>query len=146
VTASEGRGDVARIKIAGNSVTLIDESYNANPASMRAAISAASLVAGRKIAVLGDMYELGPDELEQHAALAPPLTAAGFARVLMIGECMRALRGALPQGLRGIQADTIEMIEAALQDEIQDGDVLLIKGSNATGLGRLAKRLKERGN
>jgi UDP-N-acetylmuramoyl-tripeptide--D-alanyl-D-alanine ligase len=59
---------------------------------------------------------------------------------------MRALRGALPQGLRGIQADTIEMIEAALQDEIQDGDVLLIKGSNATGLGRLAKRLKERGN
>jgi UDP-N-acetylmuramoyl-tripeptide--D-alanyl-D-alanine ligase len=146
VTASDGRGDVTPIKIAGKSVTLIDESYNANPTSMRAAISAASLVAGRKIAVLGDMYELGPDELEHHAALAEPLIAAGFARVLMIGECMRALRGTLPQGLRGIQADTIDMIDAALQDEIQDGDVLLIKGSNATGLGRLAKRLKERGN
>lgn len=146
VTASNGRGDVTRTMIAGKSVTLIDESYNANPTSMRAAISAAALVVGRKIAVLGDMYELGPDELEQHAALAEPLVAAGFARVLMIGECMRALRGTLPQGLRGIQADTIDMIDAALPDEIQDGDVLLIKGSNATGLGQLAKRLKGRGN
>lgn len=145
VTASDGRGDVTRLMIAGKSVTLIDESYNANPTSMRAAIAAASLVAGRKIAVLGDMYELGPDELEHHAGLAEPLVTAGFARVLMIGECMRALRGTLPQGLRGIQADTIDMIEAALQDEIQEGDVLLIKGSNATGLGQLAKGLKGRG-
>lgn len=145
VTASDGRGDVAQVEIAGKSVTLIDESYNANPTSMRAAISAASLVAGRKVAILGDMYELGPDELEQHAALAQPLVDAGFARVLMIGECIRALRGALPQGLRAIQADTIDMIEAALDDEIQAGDVLLIKGSNATGLGRLAKRLKGEG-
>lgn len=145
VTASDGRGDVAQVKIAGKSVTLIDESYNANPTSMRAAISAASLVAGRKVAILGDMYELGPDELDQHAALAGPLVDAGFARVLMIGECMRALRGALPRDLRGIQADTIDMIQAALDDEIQDGDVLLIKGSNATGLGQLAKRLKGEG-
>lgn len=145
VTASNGRGDVAQVEIAGKSITLIDESYNANPTSMRAAISAASLVAGRKIAVLGDMYELGPDELEQHAALAAPLVDAGFARVLMIGECMRALRGALPQSLRAIQADTIDMIEAALDDEIEAGDVLLLKGSNATGLGQLAKRLKGEG-
>jgi UDP-N-acetylmuramoyl-tripeptide--D-alanyl-D-alanine ligase len=145
VTASDGRGDVTQVEIAGQSVTLIDESYNANPTSMRAAISAASLVAGRKVAILGDMYELGPDELDQHAALAGPLVDAGFSRVLMIGECMRALRGALPQGLRAIQADTIDMIDGALEDEIQAGDVLLIKGSNATGLGRLAKRLKGEG-
>jgi UDP-N-acetylmuramoyl-tripeptide--D-alanyl-D-alanine ligase len=145
VTASDGRGDVAQIEIAGKLVTLIDESYNANPTSMRAAIAAASLRPGRKIAVLGDMYELGADELAQHAGLAKPLMDAGFSRVLMIGECMRALRGALPQGLRAIQADTIEMIEDALGEEIKDGDVLLIKGSNATGLGRLAKRLKGEG-
>lgn len=145
VTASQGRGDTRRLTIAGQSVTLIDESYNANPTSMRAAISAASLMDGRKIAVLGDMYELGPDELEQHAALAEPLVAAGFARVLTIGECMRALRGSLPQGLRAVQADTIDMIETALGEEIQQGDVLLIKGSNATGLGQLAQRLKGEG-
>lgn len=145
VTASDGRGDVGRIEIAGKSVTLIDESYNANPTSMRAAISAASLMTGRKLAILGDMYELGPDELEQHAALAKPLVDAGFTRVLMIGECMRALRGTLPQGLRGIQAETIDQIEDALLDEVQEGDILLIKGSNATGLGRLTKRLKGEG-
>ncbi|MGJ8561134.1 MAG: UDP-N-acetylmuramoyl-tripeptide--D-alanyl-D-alanine ligase [Litorimonas sp.] len=145
VTASDGRGNVAQVKIAGKSVTLIDESYNANPTSMRAAISAASLMSGRKVAILGDMYELGSDELEQHAALASPLVEAGFERVLMIGECMRALRGTLPQGLRGIQADAIDQIEDALLDEIEEGDVLLIKGSNATGLGRLAKRLKGEG-
>lgn len=145
VTASDGRGDVRKVQIAGKRVTLIDESYNANPTSMRAAIAAASLLSGRKIAILGDMYELGPDELEQHAALAGPLEEAGFARVLMIGECMRALRGALPQSVRAVQADTIDMIEAALDDEMQEGDILLIKGSNATGLGRLAKRLKGEG-
>lgn len=145
VRASDGRGDTHEVSIDGKSVTLIDESYNANPTSMRAAISAAALHSGRKIAVLGDMYELGPDELAQHAALAGPLEAAGFARVLTVGECMRALRGALPQAMRALQADTIDLIAESLHDEVQDGDVLLIKGSNATGLGRLATRLKGEG-
>lgn len=145
VRASDGRGDTHEISIGGKSVTLIDESYNANPTSMRAAISAAALRSGRKIAVLGDMYELGPDELAQHSALAGPLEAAGFARVLTIGECMRALRGALPQAMRALQADTIDLIAESLHDEVRDGDVLLIKGSNATGLGRLATRLKGKG-
>lgn len=145
VHASDGRGDTHEISIGGKSVTLIDESYNANPTSMRAAISAAALRSGRKIAVLGDMYELGPDELAQHAALSDPLEAAGFARVLTVGECMRALRGALPQAMRALQADTIDLIAESLHDEVQDGDVLLIKGSNATGLGRLATRLKGEG-
>jgi len=145
VRASDGRGDTHEISIGGKSVTLIDESYNANPTSMRAAISAAALRSGRKIAVLGDMYELGPDELAQHAALAGALETAGFARVLTVGECMRALRGALPQAMRALQADTIDLIAESLHDEVQDGDVLLIKGSNATGLGRLATRLKGEG-
>ena len=145
VRASHGRGDTHGISTDGKSVTLIDESYNANPASMRAAISAAALHSGRKIAVLGDMYELGPDELKQHAALSGPLEAAGFVRVLTLGECMRALRGALPQTMRALHADTVDLISELLHDELQDGDVLLIKGSNATGLGRLATRLKGKG-
>ncbi|WP_298918548.1 UDP-N-acetylmuramoyl-tripeptide--D-alanyl-D-alanine ligase [uncultured Algimonas sp.] len=145
VKASHGRGDIHTVIIDGKSVTLIDESYNANPTSMRAAIAAAALQPGRKIAVLGDMHELGADELELHAVLADPLQKAGFARVLTIGECMRSLRGALPRDLRALQADTIELIDDALRDELRDGDVLLIKGSNATGLGRLAGRLKRGG-
>ncbi|MEP1230780.1 MAG: UDP-N-acetylmuramoyl-tripeptide--D-alanyl-D-alanine ligase [Litorimonas sp.] len=142
VTASEGRGDVCTANIDGKTVTVIDESYNANPASMRAAFTAAALKPGRKIAVLGDMGELGPDELDLHAGLSQPLIDAGFARVIVVGETMRALRGALPQEMRAGCIDTVEQAFAALNEEVQDGDVLLIKGSNSVGLGKLAKTLK----
>ncbi|MEL6687051.1 MAG: UDP-N-acetylmuramoyl-tripeptide--D-alanyl-D-alanine ligase [Pseudomonadota bacterium] len=145
VSASQGRGDIHAISLNGQTLTLIDESYNANPTSMRAAFMAASLKPGRKIAVLGDMKELGMDELELHAALAEPLIKAGFKRVLTLGECMRALRGALPRDMRGLHADSTREIEAALGDEVQAGDVLLLKGSNSMGLGRLVSRLRGEG-
>ena len=141
IRASDGRGDTHVVSVADKTVTLIDQSYNANPTSMRAAISAASLLPGRKVALLGDMYELGADELALHASLAEPLESAGFARVITTGECMRALRGALPPAMRAAHADP-ETIREALADELQDGDVLLIKGSNATGLSKLAAELK----
>jgi len=142
VTASSGRGDVCTANIDGKSVTVIDESYNANPASMCAAFTAAALKQGRKIAVLGDMAELGPDELELHAGLAQPLIDAGFKRVIGVGETMRALRGALPQNMRAGCVDNAKQAFSALRDEVQDGDVLLIKGSNSMGLGWLAAQLK----
>jgi UDP-N-acetylmuramoyl-tripeptide--D-alanyl-D-alanine ligase len=145
VSASHGRGDLHHITIDGRAITLIDESYNANPTSMRAAISAAALRDGRKIAVLGDMRELGADEIELHAALAEPLIAADFARVLTVGECMRALRGALPRDRRAAQADQALMIWDDLKAELQDGDVVLLKGSNSMGLSQLVRRLKEEG-
>ncbi|GLQ20064.1 UDP-N-acetylmuramoyl-tripeptide--D-alanyl-D-alanine ligase [Algimonas porphyrae] len=145
VTASGGRGDVHALTLSDQAITLIDESYNANPASMRAAISAAALRPGRKIAVLGDMHELGPDELDLHAALAEPLVQAGFSRVLTIGECMRSLRGALPRAMRGLHADSADQLRDALSDELQAGDVVLLKGSNAAGLGQLVSRLKQEG-
>jgi len=142
VTASTGRGDVCTANIDGKNFIVIDESYNANPASMQAAFSAAALKEGRKIAVLGDMAELGPDELDLHAALSQPLVDAGFARVIVVGETMRALRGALPQDVRGACVDDAEQAFAALAEEVEDGDVLLIKGSNSMGLGKLAEQLK----
>ncbi len=141
VNESEGRGDTHKITLTGKTVTLVDQSYNANPESMHAAISAAALLPGRKVALLGDMYELGKDELDLHASLAIPLEASGFARVITLGECMRALRGALPAPMRGPHVDA-ETVRGALAAELEDGDVLLIKGSNATGLSRLAKSLK----
>ena len=141
-TESEGRGDAHQVSVYGKDITLIDQSYNANPASMRAAIEAAALHPGRNIALLGEMKELGADELALHAALAEPLEAAGFSRVLTVGECMRALRGALPRQMRAANADSADGVVEALAEELRDGDVLLIKGSNATGLGALARRLK----
>ncbi len=145
VTASPGRGDIHMLSIDGKAITLIDESYNANPTSMRAAISAAALRPGRKIAVLGDMYELGANELELHRALAEPLVEAGFTRIFMAGECMRLLMGALPQPMRAGWSSKPQNLLTKLKGELLDGDIVLIKGSNASGVGKVAARLKGEG-
>ena len=143
VRAEEGRGDLHELVIDDKPITLIDESYNANPTSMAAAINVLGLKPGRRIAVLGDMFELGKDEIEMHAALSKPLEEAGVARVIFTGECMRALKGALPQAMRGTWARDWEFALEALRDELNAGDVVLVKGSNGVGLGKLVAALKE---
>ena len=145
ITAAPGRGDTHALTIDGKSVTLIDESYNANPTSMRAAMSAAALRPGRKLALLGDMYELGADELELHRGLAEPLVEAGFERVFMAGECMRLLMGALPQLMRAGWSSKPQALLTKLKGELLDGDIVLIKGSNASGVGEVAAQLKGEG-
>ncbi len=141
--ALSGRGERLEVVVGGKSITLVDDSYNANPESMRASIAALAPVAGRKIAVLGDMFELGRDELNLHAALSAPLEAANVDRVITVGECMRALRGALPQKMRGAWAANWEVALDALAENVQDGDTVLVKGSNATGLSKLVAKLKQ---
>lgn len=143
VRAESGRGEMSELSVDDKKITLIDESYNANPTSMTAAIKLLGLKPGRKIAVLGDMGELGKDEIAMHAAMAQPLEAAGVSRVIVTGECMRALKGALPQVMRGAWARDWEFALDALKDEIEDGDVVLVKGSNSVGLGKLVAALKE---
>ena len=143
VRAEGGRGEMHALHVDGKSITLIDEAYNANPTSMRAAINLLGLKPGRRIAVLGEMGELGKDEIEMHAALSEPLQAAGVSRVIVTGECMRALKGALPQPMRGAWARDWEFALDALKEEIEDGDVVLVKGSNSVGLGKLVSALKE---
>ena len=145
ITPAPGRGDTHALTIDGKSITLIDESYNANPASMRAAFAAAALRPGRKLALLGDMYELGADELELHRALAEPLVEAGFERVFMAGECMRLLMGALPQPMRAGWSSKPQTLLTKLKGELREGDIVLIKGSNASGVGELVAQLKGEG-
>ena len=97
--------------VSGGQALLIDESYNANPASMRAAISVLGQAGigtrGRRIAVLGDMLELGPSGPELHAALAESLRANGVDLVFCCGPLMRSLWEALPSNLRGGYADRL---------------------------------------
>jgi len=133
---------VTPLRVNDKSVLLVDESYNANPTSMRAAFAALSHREARRIAVLGDMYELGADEIALHADLSGPIVDADIARVIVTGECMRALRGALPQRRRAAWVENADDAYHALLSELEDGDVVMIKGSNATGLGALARRLK----
>jgi len=140
-----GRGETLKVKLAGKHVTLIDDSYNANPESMRAAIAGLAHQAGksRKITVLGDMFELGKNEVDLHAALAEPLTQAGVSRVITTGECMRALRGAIPRYMRAAWARDYHMALDALEHEVEDGDFILVKGSNSVGLGKLVADIKK---
>lgn len=145
IVSAPGRGDVYALKIDGKSITLIDESYNANPTSMRAAFSAAALRPGRKLALLGDMFELGADELEHHRELAEPLVEAGFERVFVAGECMRFLMGALPQPMRAGWSTKPHNLLTKMKGELRDGDIVLIKGSNASGVGKVAAQLKGEG-
>ena len=145
VQAAPGRGDSYTLNIDGKQITLIDESYNANPTSMRAAFAATALRPGRKLALLGDMFELGAEELDLHRSLSDPLEAAGFERVFVSGECMRMLMGAMPQPMRGGWSSKPQSLLTKLKGELLDGDILLIKGSNASGVGAVVKQLKEEG-
>jgi len=139
-----GRGAAFDAVIEGKAIRILDESYNANPVSMRAAFASASKQSkGRLLAVLGDMFELGKDEIDLHAGLAPDIEAANIERVILTGECMRALRGALPRQRRGLWVRDAQLAFEALQDEIESGDMVLIKGSNASGLGELVTLIRE---
>ena len=147
MSAPKGRG--ARLRLAlpgGGKATLIDESYNANPASMRAAIAILGQAEpgkeGRRIAVLGDMRELGPASGELHAGLAPDLVAARVDAVFLAGPLMRALHDALPPVLRGGYAETAADLEAMVAGGIKRGDVIMVKGSNASRMWGLVDRLK----
>ena len=131
--ALPGRGARHRLAIAGGEFDLIDESYNASPVAVRAAIAGLRSFqpgpGGRRIAVLGDMLELGTDAAEQHAALAGALEDAGIDLVFTVGALMAHLFDALPSQRRGSRAKTSGDILPALRDALRPGDVVLIKGS-----------------
>ncbi len=147
MSAPKGRGERVRLAVpGGGKATLIDESYNANPASMRAAIAilgqAEPAKQGRRIAVLGDMRELGPAASELHAGLAADLVAARVDLVFLAGPLMRALHDVLPATLRGGYAETAADLEPMVAGGIERGDVIMVKGSNASGMWRLVDSLK----
>jgi UDP-N-acetylmuramoyl-tripeptide--D-alanyl-D-alanine ligase len=125
---------------------LIDESYNANPASMAAAIALLGQAPvgphGRRIAVLGDMLELGAQGAELHRGLAAPIEAANVDLVYCAGPLMRALWEALPSGRRGGYAETAAGLEPSVLDAIRDGDAVMVKGSLGSKMGPIVKALE----
>jgi UDP-N-acetylmuramoyl-tripeptide--D-alanyl-D-alanine ligase len=139
-----GRGRRHRLGRPGGEITLIDESYNANPASMRAALALLETAPGRTLAALGDMLELGEQAPALHAALAEPVRAAGVDRVYTVGASMRHLHDALAPAVRGAHVETAAELRPILDAELQPGDTLLIKGSLGIGMGRLVEALLAR--
>ena len=139
----QGRGLEHVVAIPGGSFTLIDESYNANPVSMRAALATlgAKRPAGRRIAVLTDMLELGADGPGLHAALAQPLDSAEVDLVFCAGPLMKHLWDALPAASRAGYALTAEDLVSEVLDGVAPGDVVMVKGSNGSKAGVVAKAL-----
>jgi UDP-N-acetylmuramoyl-tripeptide--D-alanyl-D-alanine ligase len=139
----KGRGERHRIAVNGGEALLIDESYNANPASMAATLRTfgALGVTGRRIAVLGGMRELGETSEAFHAALAQPVEAAGIASIILVGEEMESLAKALGAKVKMAHVpDTATAIELARR-EARPGDAILVKGSNSIGLSALVEAL-----
>jgi UDP-N-acetylmuramoyl-tripeptide--D-alanyl-D-alanine ligase len=136
----KGRG--ARFTEGG--ISVIDESYNANPASMAAALALLADAKGRKIAVLGDMREMGEDGPAHHAALKSPIEAAKVDLVFAAGSQMKALWEALPAGRRGFYAENSAELVAPLRDALQKGDTVLVKGSFGSRMGLIVDALKGR--
>lgn len=146
--AAEGRGASFVLKLPeGGQAQIVDDSYNANPASMTAAIAGLAKRQpsgqGRRIAVLGEMLELGADSEAMHAALAGPLQAAGVAKVVGVGGLMRALLAALPKGIERQHAGDAGQGLDLLGECLRDGDVVLVKGSNASGVHKIVASLRE---
>jgi len=143
-----GRGQRRKIAIAGGAVTVIDESYNANPASMRAAIATLARAAtgrgGRRIAVLGDMRELGRESGALHAGLAGPLKDEGIDLVFTAGAEMAALAAALPRAMQGGHAATADEAARAVIAALRPGDVVMVKGSHASGMAKVVAALAAR--
>lgn len=145
IRGPKGRG--ARIRLAWDQAGLeiIDETYNASPISMEAAIATLAAArtgpGGRRIAVLGDMLELGEGAPEMHAGLAASLVAKRIDLVFTAGPLMRHLSDALPPERRGGHAADADALVTLLAPVLKGGDVIMVKGSAGSRMGRIIEKL-----
>ena len=139
----KGRGERHRLRAQGGQYLLIDESYNANPASMAATLKALGEErdVARRMAVLGPMRELGPTSAALHAALAPAVRDAKIDRLILVGEEMNPLADALDGTLPIERAADAEAATALLRALVAPRDAVLVKASNSIGLARLVEAM-----
>ena len=145
-TAPSGRGAPIEIDPPGGSALLIDESYNANPVSVDAALALLGQTPigpqGRRIAVLGDMLELGPKGKMLHRGLTAPVAANAIDLVFCCGPLMQSLWQALPAGQRGGYAEDSAALEPQVVSAIRAGDVVMVKGSLGSRMAPIVKALQ----
>ncbi|KIZ38908.1 MULTISPECIES: UDP-N-acetylmuramoylalanyl-D-glutamyl-2,6-diaminopimelate--D-alanyl-D-alanine ligase [Rhodopseudomonas] len=148
VRPAAGRGVRRALEFDDGEATLIDESYNANPASMAAALEVLGHTAigpqGRRIAVLGDMLELGPTSAELHRSLAETVQAHAVDTVFCCGPMMRNLWDALSSGKRGGYAGSSAELESQVVAAIRAGDVIMVKGSLGSRMKTIVTALEKR--
>jgi UDP-N-acetylmuramoyl-tripeptide--D-alanyl-D-alanine ligase len=140
--AMGGRGARLTVRTGSGTALVIDESYNANAASMAATLAVLGREEGRKIAVLGEMRELGAASDELHAGIAEPLLAANVDFALLVGDGMTPLARALEGRVELRHVADAAAARTLLESVIAPGDAILVKGSNAVGLSALVTALQ----
>ena len=145
--AGRGKREFLNIGDEHNPVTLIDESYNASPVAMQAAFKVLALIdpgrGGRRIAILGDMLELGKDSARLHADLALPLRAANVDLVYTCGAMMKHLHEALPEELKKVHKNNSLELAEIVPDVLVPGDVVMIKGSLGSKMASVVEALRQ---
>jgi UDP-N-acetylmuramoyl-tripeptide--D-alanyl-D-alanine ligase len=148
LTPPKGRGVRLQLSTKGGNFLVIDESYNANPTSMRAALALLARAepqgSGRRIAVIGDMLELGENSEKLHVGLAEDIEQAGIDRVYACGPHMKTLWDALPPFRQALWQENSCQLLATLLDDIRAGDVIMIKGSLGSKMGPLVTAITDR--
>ena len=137
------------VHVRADGVRVVNDAYNANPASMAAALKAGRWMArdGRSVAVLGEMAELGDAAVEEHDRIGGLIARLGVGELIVVGEAARAIaRGAVREGVgpdHVHEVDTVEEALAAARALVRPGDVVVVKASRAVGLDAVARALVE---
>lgn len=146
----EGRGQLVPLKVGDGEALLVDDSYNASPAAMRAAFAKVDEIwkqkgkKGRKLAALGNMLELGSAAAQLHADLAADIARYGFHAVYTAGDLMTHMHHALPEKMRADHTGQAMQLLPVLQKALHAGDILLVKGSHGSKMHELARALRGR--
>lgn len=145
--APEGRGETTRLGPADKPLLLVDESYNANLASMAAAMDVYAGIkapGGKKVLILGDMLELGPQGPALHASLKDAAIKTNSDAIFLVGSSMEALRDALGEAYVTGYATKVDEIADSILSSLAHGDAVMVKGSNGVRLGSLVARIREK--
>ena len=150
-----GRGQVLEIEVKHSdyktAIYLIDESYNANPGSVKSSLETlASIYSSqkskceysRRIAVLGDMLELGVSEVQEHVNISRFARLDKIDKIYCVGSRMRKLYDVLPSIKRGFWSETAKEMQHVLVKKLKDGDIVMIKGSFSMSMNTIVKKLK----
>lgn len=136
-----GRGKILKVTKNNIKYKVIDDCYNASPASVKASIFELGKINGRKIAILGDMYELGDDAVKFHKNLKEDIINANIDKVFTVGSLMYNLFESLPENLKGIHCDNSSQMKEKIVSFIKDDDTILIKGSRGVRMENIVENI-----
>lgn len=144
-TALSGRGERTKAIYNGKHIDVWDETYNANPGSMRAALKVmqddVAVPVTSRLLIVGDMLELGPDEAAMHMSIVPDVLATKAERILFCGSLMKSVADAVLDETSGDWFEDVHALEKAIPLWVRDGDVVLLKASHGVHLSRIVRLL-----